>query len=1028
MPIWTPFLLTLTACWPGAPQPGDGVLEPSECAEGYGRDGEFCVFEACGTGTWGELELDEDTVYVDIEAAEGGDGSIDAPLRGIQAGLDLAGSEGGGLVVVAAGTYPETLRLSSDHAGVDLAGRCRELVLLDASVGDAQTAGIDIDALYGDVSLSGVSVVGSSWIGVLVRSGMVRLARSSVEESATRGVAVYRGSLTAPSSLLVEDSRFTRNAVIGLQAWDSGAQVSLLNVEISDNVPSDAGDGGYGIEVLGGASLSAVDCEIAGNSGIGIIAYQPGTEVTLVHTVVRNTVPDGTGELGYGISVHDGAKLNADGCAVAENTVAGLSVQQAGTVVSLEDTVVRDTRPDQDGRLGFGINVWYGAEVTVMGGEVSGNTTVGITAAEPGTEVTLVDTVVRDTHPNPNGVGGCGIEVSGGAALTARDCVVARNTCQGLLAYEAGTQVSLINSEILDTLSDQDDELGFGIEVHVGAVVAAEGCAIVGNTAIGIGAAESGTEVTLVDTVVRDTIPDGDGEDGIGIGVEAGATLEAIGCDVARNCDLGIGARSQGTQVLLVDTLVRDTHPDWTGEGGYGIQATEAASIMVEDCEVSGNTGLGVHASGPGSAIFLEDTIIRDTCPDGNGESGAGIDVSGGALLSVERCEVTSNTTAGLGAWDAGTQVALIDTSVLDTHPQSSGQYGYGMQVSLGATLAADGCEFTGNSGVGIVAFNQGTQVEIRNSGISETASGFGEQGMAATALSAQRGASVHASGLIVADNEGPGLYAAGPEAYLFCTGCTLRGNHFAGAVAIRGSAMEIDESEIVAAVQSADLGGGVGVWAGEQGSWEAPSLIVRDSSIADNLMAGAWLAGDGSYVLSGNEVSGCLSIPHGVTTRCGSGVYATSTEAWDGTSGLMLSDNAIADNQGSGLFLDDAHALLGGNSWTGNAPDLWVQGEACHSPRDEYSDTPSSEICPEWDRPGCPLDFRLNLEVAELWPEEASPPAAHLAPTSRSPSIPHPALARPLRLARPVPLPELHPTPLLPDVINSQEPGSDPD
>ncbi|MDP6935552.1 MAG: hypothetical protein QGG40_21715, partial [Myxococcota bacterium] len=114
--------LLLSAC---------GTDTPLTCAEGELLDGDACVPEACGTGTWGDLETDGDTIYVDGSAEEGGDGSKESPFTVIQEGLDAQGEDG--MVAVAAGTYVENLEVTSDHSGVHLAGRCRELVTVDGS-------------------------------------------------------------------------------------------------------------------------------------------------------------------------------------------------------------------------------------------------------------------------------------------------------------------------------------------------------------------------------------------------------------------------------------------------------------------------------------------------------------------------------------------------------------------------------------------------------------------------------------------------------------------------------------------------------------------------------------------------------------------------------------------------------------------------------------------------------------------------------------------------------------------------------
>ncbi len=127
---WLARLLpTLLLACQGGPGPA------TACPDGQIPDGTTCVPEACGTGTWGNLETADDTVYVDVTANAGGDGSKDAPFASIQDGLDAQGRDG--MVAVAAGTYVENLELTKDHSGIHLAGRCRDLVVVDGSGGSA---------------------------------------------------------------------------------------------------------------------------------------------------------------------------------------------------------------------------------------------------------------------------------------------------------------------------------------------------------------------------------------------------------------------------------------------------------------------------------------------------------------------------------------------------------------------------------------------------------------------------------------------------------------------------------------------------------------------------------------------------------------------------------------------------------------------------------------------------------------------------------------------------------------------------
>jgi hypothetical protein len=805
-------LVVLTAC--DAPHGKHRQPPEPACAEGYIADGEVCVPESCGAGPWGDLPVDGATVYVDAAEAEGGDGSAEAPLRTIQPALDLAGDRGGGLVAVAAGTYPETLTLTSDHAGVHLAGRCRELVTLDASVGDSQTPGIDIDSRYGEVEVSGLGVVGARYTGVLVRSGVVRLVELGVGENAFVGIGAYRGASPAPTRLEVEG------------------------------------------------------CEVAGNASCGILCQDEGTEVTLVDTVVRDTQPDGNGKYGQGIEVSGGATLAAEGCVVA------------------------------------------------------GNMGLGIAAIHGGTEVALVDTVVRDTLDRGDGRSGVGIAAQSGATLAVQGCKVVGNASSGIVAENTGTQVALVDTAVLDTRSWGEALAGFGFYVLDGAALSSDGCVVARNVTAGIEATDPGTRVDLVDTVVRDTLPGGEGECGRGIEVTGGATLTAVGC------------------------------------------------------EILGNTGMGILVYDPGTQVQLLDTVVGDTQLESDGDDGFGIEVRGGAALAATNCDVARNTTLGIAAAESGTEVALVDTMVRDTLPRADGLGGHGIEVSGGATLSVEGCDVVGNTAAGIVAMELGTRVALATSVISGTVPGFGELAMTAMGLVAQQGASVSATDVMAQDNEGPGLYSS-LGAQLSCTGCRLRGNQVAGAVVVDGGLLEIEHSEIAGTLPGVNLDGGVGIFAAQQWDWEPPSLVVTDSAISDNLVAGAWLAGAGSYQLTGSHVTGTTAVPHGATTRCGDGVYARDVVAWDGISGLWLSGNTLAANQGAGLFLDEAHALLVDNAWTGNDPDLWVQGDACLSPLDGYYETPEYEICPEWDQPACDLLFSLNLMVADADFGQARPPPA---------------------------------------------------
>jgi len=222
-------LFLLTACG-GGPQPHDGQhsTDPTgTCPTGEVLDGETCVPEACGVGTWGDLPVDGDTVYV---AAGGtGDGTVEQPLGSIQAALDLAGEQGGGLVAVAAGRYLETLSMGKDHDGVTLAGRCRELVTIDGSEGEEVPA-VEVVGENGrrpEVQIQGVTVTGGRYVGVWVQEAAVVVDGVDVAENTHSGVVAAE------------------------------ADVVLTGVGVFDTRPDGRGDFGRGIDVEAGATDDA---------------------------------------------------------------------------------------------------------------------------------------------------------------------------------------------------------------------------------------------------------------------------------------------------------------------------------------------------------------------------------------------------------------------------------------------------------------------------------------------------------------------------------------------------------------------------------------------------------------------------------------------------------------------------------------------------------------------------------------------------------------------------------------------------
>jgi len=972
---------------------GPGPDSDPGCDTGYLEDDGECVPAACGIGTWGNLEVGEGTVYVDIAAAGGGDGSEAAPFASIQEGLDAAGDADGGLVAVAAGTYPETLELGRGHDGVHLAGRCKELVTIDASVGDEATPGIWIDANSSAVEVSNATIRGSPYAGLLVGSGSVVMRDSRVVENGYIGVGAGQTGLHE-TSLELESCDLTGNMRLGVLAAESGTTVTLRGTTIQDTKPDETGDGGYGVEAYDGATLTMEACEVTGNTSMGVLAHDSGTTVSLQGTTIQETLPGENGESGYGILADDGASLTTEACSVTENTRLGIVAQGSSTTVTLLETTIQDTQRNGNGEFGYGIQVNDGATLSAEACEVAGNSGLGIIASDSGTTVVLAETTIKDTQPTETGENGIGVDVCEGATLTAEACEVVGNAATGLRALDSGTTVTLLETNIQDTHPDPN-QAGYGIKVKEGASLRAEACSVAGNTAVGVLVADTDTAVTLLDTTIQDTRPEDDGRLGIGIDIYDGAFLSAEACVLTGNATGGVLAFGSGTRVDLVETTIQDNQLSEGGDAGYGIQIQSGATLAAEACEVAGIAGVGLGATDSGTMVTLLETTIRDTCPDESGQYGYGIDVFCGATLSAQTCTVTGSTRAGILAIDSGTTVTLLESTIQDTLPEDSGDGGYGIAVGYGATLGTEACVVTGNTAVGVLAGEPGTSVTLDDTRVTSTRSA--ELYTVGAGISGQTGAAITVSNTEISSNEGPAIYITEEDTLLSCWACELQDNQFAGAVVVAGASFALEDSSIGGTSAAENLGGGVGLYS-DPWTGAPPTLSVTGTTIQGNPIAGVWLSGEGSYSLSGNAIHGGEGWVRQGLTKCGDAVHVRDgVSSWDGSSGLLLEGNMLADGLGAGLFLDNASATLSGNSYADNAVDLVTQGADCSTPPDGHDGEAFSsdvELCPTYDYATCRDEFALVLTLAE---PESGHGGAFSGPGLPGPGAPHlPALAVP--------------------------------
>ena len=208
--------------------------------------------------------FDGPAVYVD--AAKGqtsASGNHGSPVDTVAAAIALA--KPGDTIVIAAGTYAETVDLPAD---VGLKGGGSGLTVIAPP---ADSHGINLAKGGGTVTIAGVSVTGASGYGVSAEVNVLNLVDVKVEKTKTKqgqpgtghGVQFSNGA-----SLMMESCNIIGNAGTGLLAYRIG-EVTIIDPAFS---VSPRGDGG-GAALIDPAFAPASNFN--GNLGGGIAIIDP---------------------------------------------------------------------------------------------------------------------------------------------------------------------------------------------------------------------------------------------------------------------------------------------------------------------------------------------------------------------------------------------------------------------------------------------------------------------------------------------------------------------------------------------------------------------------------------------------------------------------------------------------------------------------------------------------------------------------------------------------------------------------------
>ncbi|MBI3184418.1 MAG: right-handed parallel beta-helix repeat-containing protein [Myxococcales bacterium] len=369
----------------------------------------------------------------------------------------------------------------------------------------------------------------------------------------------------------------------------------------------------------------------------------------------------------------------------------------------------------------WGVDVRGGASLTLSQTVVEGSLDNGVMVGDPGSRLRLTGSVVRGTKPyqSPSGFG---VLVVKGASLEMDTTSVAANRGAGLYVSEPGTTASVSRSVVRDTQVDLDGLFGYGITVTRGAKLSLASSAVLTSHRAGLNLQHAGTSAVVSETVVRGTLPDNRRAYGVGISVVGGAKLELSRSQLTETAGPGIVTVDLGTDAKLRDSVMLDNLVDREGFFGDGAYAFGGSKLSLDRCALVRNHSAGVFAGDANTVLTLTRSLIRDSrnTPQPEATMGMGAAALGGATVRLFESAVVDNLHSAVFLLYGG-KAEATGSLLLDTRPVGAEKLlGHGVFLQEGSSADLTSTVVQGSEGIGLVASDSAAALRACYLGFNE--------------------------------------------------------------------------------------------------------------------------------------------------------------------------------------------------------------------------------------------------------------------------------------------------------------------
>lgn len=465
------------------------------------------------------------------------------------------------------------------------------------------------------VTLSGLDLSGADQVGLLVSDDGTSLTADRLylhdmvpnpRSTGGRGLAVVEGGVATVAASVVE------RAVGGAVYLDAGT-LEGVDLVLQDTQPLRIDDGfGEGLALTNGAVAQLQRTIVRRNIRTGF-SIGAASRLSLSDGLIEDQLAQRSdGDFGDGLIVFARGDATITRTLFRRNRQGAARVSDRGSLLEVTDSLIEETAPRlSDSRLGYGFEAFDAGAGTVRRTLFRRNSESGVLAIGVGSTITASDLLITDTVAPSDAVRiGVGVGVRDGAQVTAQRIRCDRNVVAGI--YVRDPLSGFIGSDLHITGGPYAPDT-VGILSSDGANLSIQRATVAEVDNVGLLITGAGSSLAATDLLVEQTGADlVTGLNGRAIEVTAGARLTLDTALLRDNIDIALLAIDRGTEVTARNLAIEGTRPRPAPRSDFG-----TAVGIYDDARFTGtglwllnNAQCGLQLAGEGALFDIDGATI----------------------------------------------------------------------------------------------------------------------------------------------------------------------------------------------------------------------------------------------------------------------------------------------------------------------------------------------------------------------------------------------------------------------------------